>query len=245
MDLMSIVGLIVGVIGGALGAFSILVTWKLYQAGDQLNRQTLLLLADIRGSSHTAETTTTRFTERLVGALIELLNRDVRSSLAVGQTTLAERIDSVLVGALSTAEPQIAQKVRGRVRVELAKAFRSIEFQTASLARLPKSELAESSIGGSRVVAPGLPSLIKWIVKNEPKYSFFSVKFLREKLFAGDPVIQEALQFAIDEGVLETYNQPNPKNPAWVTKACRLKREHPTVCAILAEAGEIKTSDSA
>ena len=95
MDLMSIVGLIVGVIGGALGAFSIVVTWKLYQAGDQVNRQTLVLLADIKGSSHTAETTTTRFTERLVGALIELLNRDLKSSLAVGQTTLAERIDSL------------------------------------------------------------------------------------------------------------------------------------------------------
>src|ERR1700724_1800416 len=110
MDLMSIVSLIVGVIGGALGAFSIAVTWKLYQAGDQLNRQTLAHLADIKGSSQTTETTTTRFTERLVGALIELLNRDLKSSLAVGQTTLAERIDSVLVGALSTAEPQIAEK---------------------------------------------------------------------------------------------------------------------------------------
>jgi hypothetical protein len=243
------VGLIVGVIGGALGAFSIIVTWKLYQAGDQLNRQTLVLLAEIQGSSHTTETTTTRFTERLVGALIELLNRDLKSSLAIGQTTLAERIDALLVRALPPTEPAVAGKVREQVRGELAKAFRTIEFQTASLARLPKSELAESSSGGSRVVAPGLPSLIKWMVKNEPKYRFFSVKFLREKLFAGDPVIQEALQFAIDEGVIETYHQPNPKNPAWETKACRLKRDHPTVRAILAEAGETpqgpKTPDAA
>jgi hypothetical protein len=152
------------------------------------------------------------------------LNRDLKSSLAAGQTTLAERIDSLLAGTLSTAEPQIAEKVRERVRVELAKAFRTIEFQTASLARLPKTELAEGSPRGSRVVAPGLPSLIKWMVKNEPKYRFLSVKFLREKVFAGDPVIHEALRFAIDEGVLETYTRPNPKNPDWATKACRLRR---------------------
>ena len=82
------------------------------------------------------------------------------------------------------------------------------------------------------------------MAKNEAKYRFLSVKFLREKVFAGDPVIHEALQFAIDEGVLETYTQPNPKNPDWATKACRLKRDHPTVRGILSESGEWRDPDA-
>jgi hypothetical protein len=104
-----------------------------------------------------------------------------------------------------------------------------MEFQTASLARLPDQELVERRSASATVVAPGLATLVKWMIKHEAKYEFFSVKFLREKVFGRDPVVQEALQFGIDNGVLETYDQPNPKNPSWPTKACRLKKDHPVV----------------
>jgi hypothetical protein len=235
MDVMSTVGLIVSVIGGVLGAVSIVVTWKLYQAGMHVNLQTVTLLADIKASSHTTEVTSTRFTERLVEALIEAQRRDVKSSLVVGRTTLAERIDSLLDQALSQQDEELTKRVRDRVQTELARTFRTMEFQTASLARLPEPDVVEHRPGTRTVVASGLPTLIKWIVKHESKYNFFSIKFLREKVFARDPVLQEALQFAIDNGVLETYDQPNPKNPAWPTKACRLKRDHPVVQGILGE----------
>jgi len=239
MSVLSLLALIVGVIGGAIGAFSILVTWKLYQAGQEVNRKTNDVLAEIRSSFHTTEVTSTRFTERLVGALIELLGRDVRSSLQVGRTELSERIDSLLARALSGADPQQAKNVRDRVRFELEAAFSTMEYQTARLPRLPQPELAESSAGRTGVViAPGVPRLIRWIVKHQSEYAFFSVKVLRERVFARDRAVQEALQFAIDEGILETYDQPNPKNPAWPTKACRLKREHPVVREILGETAE-------
>ena len=101
MDAMSTAGLIVSVIGGVLGGSSIVVTWKLYQASMKVNLQTVTLLAEIKTSSHTTEVTSTRFTERLVGALVELLGRDVKSSLVVGHATLQERIDFVLRQALS------------------------------------------------------------------------------------------------------------------------------------------------
>jgi hypothetical protein len=148
---------------------------------------------------------------------------------------LTENIDSLLNRALSEQNQDLAKKVRDRVQMELMTAFRNMELQTSSLASLPERNIIEHRPGTGTVVAPGLPGLIKWIAKHEPKYSFFSIKFLRERVFAKDPVLQEALQFAIDNGVLETYDQPNPKNPAWPTKACRLKRDHPTVQGILAE----------
>ena len=232
---METAGLIVSVIGGVLGVVAIAVTWKLYQAGMQVNLKTVNLLAEIKTSSHTTEVTSTRFTERLVGALIELLGRDVRSSLVVGRASLAESIDSVLERALSQQDPELTKQVRARVQTQLERAFRAMEFQTASLGRLPEPDTVERSSGTTVVVAPGLATLVKWIVKHESKYNFLSVKFLREKVFAREPVLQEALQFAIDNGVLETYDQPNPKNPAWPAKACRLKRDHPVVQGILGE----------
>jgi hypothetical protein len=242
MDLMSILGwlgLIVGVIGGAIGAFSIAVTWKLYQAGTKVNQETSRVLTEIRSSSHTTEVTSTRFTEQLIRALIELLGRDLKSSLLVGRTTLSERIDSLLAQGLSGADPAQAKSIRERVQGAVATAFRTMEFQAARLPELPQPAAAGSRTGTSAAVtAPGMPRLIKWIAKHEPKYAFFSVKFLRDRMFARDPAVQEALQLAIDEGILETYDRPNPKNPAWPTKACRLKREHPLVREILRDSGE-------
>lgn len=234
MNTMTIVGLIVSVIGGVLGGFSIVVTWKLYQAGMQLHLQTVALLSDIKASSRTTEVTSTRFTERLVGALVELLGRDVKSSLVVGRATLADRIDAVLQETLSKTDKAVAKSVRDQVQKELASTFRAMEFQTASIARLPESE-TENRPGIKSVVTPGLASLVKWILEHESKYAFLSVKFLREKVFGRDIVVQEALQFAIDNGMLETYDQPNPKNPSWPTKACRLKMDHPLVRGVLGE----------
>lgn len=239
MDAMSTAGLIVSVIGGVLGGFSIVVTWKLYQASMKVNLQTVTLLAEIKTSSHTTEVTSTRFTERLVGALVELLGRDVKSSLVVGHATLQERIDFVLRQALSNPEDESAKRVRDLVQKELASAFRTMEFQTASITRLPESEVVERRLGTATVVAPGLATLIKWILKHD-SYRFLSVKFLREKVFGRDAVVQEALQFAIDNGILETYDEPNPKNPAWPTKACRLQKDHPVVQGILGETGSLQ-----
>jgi hypothetical protein len=200
----------------------------------QLNLQTMTLLSDIKASSRTTEVTSTRFTERLVGALVELLGRDVKSSLLVGHTALAERIDTVLQETLSQKDQEVAKRVRDLVQKELASAFRTMEFQTASIARLPEQDVEQRSARKS-IVTPGLASLVNWILEHENKYSFLSVKFLREKVFGRDPVVQEALQFAIENGILDTYDQPNPKNPSWPTKACRLKRAHPLVRGILGE----------
>lgn len=80
-DILTIVGLIVSVIGGALGAFSIIVTWKLYQAGNSVNLETMKLLHQVSMSSHTTEVTSTHYTERLVTALIDLTQKGMKHNL--------------------------------------------------------------------------------------------------------------------------------------------------------------------
>ncbi len=173
MTALSVVGLIVSVIGGGLGAFSIVVTWKLYQASMQLNLQTVAMLSDIKASSRTTEVTSTRFTERLVGALVELLGRDVKSSLVVGRTALAERIDAVLQETLSEKDKEAGKHVRDLVQKELASAFRTMEFQAASIARLPEQDAVEQRGTRKTVVTPGLASLVNWIItRKQVLFSF-------------------------------------------------------------------------
>jgi hypothetical protein len=59
------------------------------------------------------------------------------------------------------------------------------------------------------------------------------VKFLRDKVFGADPDDREGLQFCIDKGLLELYDQPNPKDAQHPTTACRLSRDSALTLEIL------------
>lgn len=235
MDVLTIVGLIVSVIGGALGAFSIFVTWKLYQAGNSLNLETLRLLHQVSTSSHTTEVTSTHYTDRLVTALIELTQKGMRDNLERGLSSVTKRVEAALNENLADVTPEVAARINKRVQKDLTDTFRALEYDAAAITQLPESELSQPK-GTQRQVtmlAPGVPRVLQWIAKNQNKYQFLSVKYLREKVFARDPPLQEALQFCIDRGVLQLYDCPNPYAPERPTKACRLNLEHPLTKQIL------------
>lgn len=235
IDFLTIAGLIVSVIGGALGAFSIVVTWKLYQAGNSVNLETLKLLHEVRTSSHTTEVTSTHFTERLVTALIDLNQKGMKQNLEWGLSSVTKRIEAALNEQLAAVDPKLAAEIKGRVLKDVASTFKTLEYEAAAIGQLPEAELSQpqSSQGRPIMLAPGVPRLVQWIAKHQPKYEFLSVKYLRETVFASDPSLQEALQFCIDRGALELYDRPNPHAPGRTTKACRLNLEHPLVLQLL------------
>lgn len=235
IDLLTVGGLIVGLIGGALGVFSIVVTWKLYQAGNHVNLETLKLLQEVRASSHTTEVTSTHFTERLVTALIDLTQKGMRKNLERGYTSVTKLVEDALNEHLKDVNPEAAAQVRGRILKVVTDTFKTLEYEAAAIAQLPETELSQPTASQERstMPAPAVSRLLHWIEKHQPKYEFLSVKFLREKVFAGDPALQEALQFCIDQGALELYDRPNPHAPGRMTKACKLSMEHPLVQQIL------------
>jgi hypothetical protein len=238
MSVLSLVGLVVSVIGGALGAFSIYVTWKLYQAGNEVNLKTLTMLSQVEQSSHTTEVTATRYTERLVAALIELVGRDVTASLVSGEESITKRIDARIRKELGGINQELAEKVRTQVLEDVKDTFQTLQLQTAAAAQ--QAEAVPPTPGSDpsaavvpRLDHPGAPRVIRWIALNETKYKFFAIRFLREKVFATDPVARQGLQFCIDKGLLEVYDQPNPRNPEHSTKACRLNRANALTIDIL------------
>lgn len=79
-DIVNLISLIVSVICGALGVFAIVVTWKLYEAGQRINMDVVNAVGKIQSSSHTAEITATEYTKRLVDGLIQTLQASVLST---------------------------------------------------------------------------------------------------------------------------------------------------------------------
>lgn len=149
-----------------------------------------------------------------------------------------EDIDLVLNKELRDVDQAVKDRVREKVHSQLSGFFRAIQVHPP-LSVSPDSGSAKEDPVADRpgaIIAPAVPRLVKWLVENEKKFSFFSVKFLRERVFDSDPAAQEALQFAIDQGILETYKMDNPINPSWPVTACRLNRDHPTMRHILGDA---------
>lgn len=236
-DILGIVGLIFSVVGGAIGAFSILVTWKLYQAGSAVNNRTLELLAQVQQSSHTTEVTAVHYTDRLVGVVVEMLQRGVTASLADGERSIAKRIDAAIQEQLATLDDrELVERVRTKVLDDVKDTFQTLQLQTAAAAQVAEPTAAPFAPTPAPALDPGAPQVVRWVARNETKYEFFSVKFLRETIFATEPVAQRGLQFCISEGLLELYDRPNPNNPAHPTRCCRLNRAHPRVRDILRDA---------
>ena len=85
--------------------------------------------------------TSTHYTERLVGALIELLQRDVTSSLAVAQRDVTQRIDAAITQNLKDIDPTVADTVRSKVHRDIKDTFETLTQETAAAAQLAEPPL--------------------------------------------------------------------------------------------------------
>jgi hypothetical protein len=52
--------------------------------------------------------------------------------------------------------------------------------------------------------------------------AYLSVKWLHRKVFAGEPGMQEALQIALERGILRTFHRDNPRRASFPTLCCEL-----------------------
>jgi uncharacterized LabA/DUF88 family protein len=73
--------------------------------------------------------------------------------------------------------------------------------------------------------------------ERELNKDFIGLNYFRKRLIDRMPAADasDALTYAIELGLIETYQVPNPDDPAHPTSACRLARGHKTVQQILAK----------
>jgi len=250
---MNLLSLVLGVIGGALGVFSIVVTWNLYKESNKTHLEAISVLREIKSSTSNTEVTATRFTERLVEGLLVTLSNLMSLRLGGAEKGVAERIRAVLENELPDMPAGQRHSLQREVLSLITDAFGPVRQEAFKLARaaeveLPTRRTAPPPAGYAPTRAPitagpspDLTYVIRWIAEQEPpKNRFLSVKNLREKRFAQNQTLQDAFQSALNSGMLETYYVDNPRNPEWPTKACRVNRTNETVKEILAlQTGEI------
>lgn len=156
-------------------------------------------------------------------------------ALAASEETVTKRIEAVMQTQLADVETGLADSIRQRVVQDVSDTFRTLQLEAAVVARLaePAAPTAPGAEQGETRLHPRAPQVIRWMARNETKYAFFSVKFLRDKVFGADPDARQGLQFCIDTGLLHLYDQPNPKNAKHPTTACRLNRDNAQTLEIL------------
>lgn len=170
--------------------------------------------------------------------VMRAVEQQVAASIASGQESVTKRIEATIEQQLATVNRDVVDSVIRRVLEDLKDTFETLQLQATAVAEELVEPVTSPQASTSRSLPAvqldsGAPRVIRWIARNEDKYEFFSVKFLREKIFAADPSAQRGLQFCIEKGLLETYDLPNPNDAEHPTKACRLNRRHPLTSQII------------
>jgi len=210
LKVLSIIGAVATI---ALGILAIWLSLYFYRRSNEINNAIVQMLSRIEASSKTTEVTSSRFTGRLLDAVTGNLDR---AGLERIEEKLTLRILERIRPVLKSAPQHVSKEAAKGVQEELAELFTTL-----------KVEAAPTSLDYD------WGPFIRKIDELESKRKFLAVKWLNEKVFAGDPTMQEALQVAAKNGILQLYKKDNPTNAAFPTTACQLAREHPTVKRIL------------
>lgn len=152
-----------------------------------------------------------------VGAFVEAMGL----SLSKGRV---DRIEQELWLRISSKLEEVLQP-RGATEVEATK--REVKEKLAEAFQTLRARAAPSSIGYD------WGPFVRRIAELEGQHRFLSVKWLNEKRLVGNPDMQEALQVALTNGILESYYVDNPKNKEFPVHACRLNPTDPIVSRIL------------
>jgi len=148
---------------------------------------------------------------------------------------MTQRIKAAIKEHLEGIDRDVASAVSAKVLNDIQDTFKTLKLEAAAAAQLAESPVAPLESGVKREpLHPGAPVVVRWMSRNEGKYPLFSIKFMRGRIFRADGVGQQGLQFCIENGLVELYNVPNPKDADHPVTACRLNHGHATVRQILA-----------
>jgi hypothetical protein len=212
LEVASVVGSLATII---LGIVAIWLSLYFYRRSSEVFNALTQILSRVEASSKTTEVTSTQVTSRLVEGVISSLQRTTLGK--VEEPTLL-RISERVNKALQSQPEAVREQAIKEIRDELKELFSVL-----------KAEAAPSSLDYD------WGPFIRRIHQLEAENKFLSVKWLNETKFADDPAMQEALQVAIKDGLLELYSRDNPRNSAFKTTACKLAHRHQTVKKVLGQ----------
>ena len=202
------IGLIGSLASIILGVIAIWLSLYFYRRANELFAMIFKSLSEITASTRTTEATTAQVTSRVVDAMVEQMGS--RLDQAKDLSTL--RVSETLGKLLHSARKEEVLTAQREVKKELSETFSTLKS----------------------AVAPAVPGydwgpFVRRLDALEHANKFLAVKWLHQTIFAGDPGAQDALQIAMKQKILLTYQLPNPRNEQFPTLCCKLDRSHPVV----------------
>jgi hypothetical protein len=232
----SLVSIVVGLFGIAVGALAIWLSLYFYRRSSELDSSSKSILSRIEASSHTTEVTQREVITPVVKVVTELLSRVGVALDEAGRKAVADTYSTV-DDELKDIEPNVKERVKNKLAEDVANLERSVRKELGKM-RMPEAESAgaPSPLTSTTERQPAirefkLLSFVRYLAELERTHDFLSVKWLRQKKLASNRESVKYLQYALDNGILQVYPRDNPKNREFPTLCCRLDRTHPIVVA--------------
>ncbi len=150
---------------------------------------------------------------KYVGAMRESISKEL----------VLDKIEEKILLTISSKLEEIMRTTPTVETVEVDATRKELTAEVAQAFQVLRAKAAPSEI------TYDWGPFIRRIAELEGQHRFLSVKWLNEKKLIEHPGVQEALQVALTNGVLETYYVDNPKNKEFPVRACRLNRANPIV----------------
>lgn len=208
----SIAGLISALVSIPFAAIAMWQSLYFYRMSNEAGNRLMQAIADLAVSARSTEATTTQVTTRALDVLAGHFEQRVEQAEREGRMRVAESV----ARALSDAAPQDRHDAQAAASRAISETFTRLKTSVA-----PTSEDYDWG------------PFIRRLNGLQRNNLYLSIKWLRQTVFASDPGMQEALQIAIELGLLATYRRANPTQPRYPTLCCKLNREHPVVRATL------------
>ncbi len=217
----TVVNWFLGITSGVLGIIAIWLSLYFYRRGNELYQKLFDFLSRIEATatrvealSHEMEEASKRVTGRLLDGVLGQLPSPARIEKAEEGTVL--RIAEKVKAVLGPQHSEEALAIQRGVQEEVSKAFTAVRAQVA-----PSS------------VDYDWGPFVRKMDELEASHRFIGVSFVRNTLFSSDPAIQEALQYALRNGILEQYFVDNLPGKANKVRACKLNRVNELVIRAL------------
>ena len=204
------------------------------------------IISRIEASSKASEVASKDIIQPIIETVRDMIQGSTQKQIDSLSANIVQRSAARLEETLKDMPEETRHEVRDVLNAEVSAFLGTLKQQIATTPSISHVETPEPRAGTTATQfasLPGTPTydwmpFIRRIRDMETHNRFLSVRMLREKAFPGDPSTQEALQIAIDKGLLSTYYVDNPKKPRFPTKACKLNRDDPVVRTVLGAIGE-------
>ncbi|MBI4288995.1 MAG: hypothetical protein HY671_11275 [Chloroflexi bacterium] len=245
MDIIQVAGLVGSLATIILGVIAIWLSLYFYRRSNELYTALTSMISRVESSSRVTEVATKDIIQPIVATVQRMFQGDAREHVEILRPALMQRFAASLEEALSELPEGKKQRARTAIYKEIDAFLGTLKQKIGMPPLEVKSDGAAGIDEQTAETLKPIPGsdLYDWVpflrrIRDlQATHKFISVKWLRETKLSREPEMREALQVALDRGMLQRYYVQNPHNPTFPTLGCRLNEDHPVVKKVIEAVG--------